>query len=254
MNELTFEELKYILEKKFIQYNQVSFVESDPICIPHQFTKKADIEVSAFLTSAICWGQRKAIIKSANYLMQLMDFDPYLFVINSSENEINCIDKFYYRTFNAIDVLFFVKSLKNIYLKHNGLENAFSDGSSTKEKIINFRKLFFEKEHLNRTEKHISNVEKKAAAKRINLFLRWMIRKDKYGVDFGIWNNLQSKDLIIPLDVHSSNIARKFGLLNRVQNDWLSAELLTNSLKQFDKNDPFKYDFALFGMGVFNDI
>lgn len=258
---MQFHELKDFLEEKYDTYNRKSFIETDPISIPHQFSKKEDIEISAFLTATIAWGQRKSIINNANKLMQLLDSTPHEFILNAKEKDLTPFKNFVHRTFNGTDATFFIQSLQNIYKKHGGLEKVFK-GKDTKEAIINFRKIFFSIPYPTRTLKHISNPEENSAAKRINMFLRWMIRNDKRGVDFGIWNNnppLQrgqggfstTADLMCPLDVHSGNVARKLGLLKRTQNDWKAVEELTNNLKTFDAKDPVKYDFALFGLGAF---
>ena len=184
-----------------------------------------------------------------------MDNSPYDFILNHTENDLNRLKKFKHRTFNGEDCVFFVKSLKNIYTHHNGLQNvfetAYNKNKNIKDSIIYFRKIFLELKHEKRVEKHIANVEKKSAAKRINMFLRWMIRKDKFNVDFGLWKNIPTSALMIPLDVHTANVSRKLNLLERKQNDWIAVEELTLNLKKFDKTDPVKYDFALFGLGAF---
>lgn len=251
---LSKETLRDLLESKYNKYNQVSFIKDDPISIPHQFLRKEDIEISAFLTATISWGQRKAIIKSANYLMELMESIPYDFILHSNKSDLNRLIKFYYRTFNNIDIHYFIVSLKNIYKTHGGLEGTFSHGTNTKEKISNFRNLFFELDYPQRTTKHISNVDKNSAGKRLNMFLRWMNRKDNKKVDFGIWSCISPSELIIPLDIHTGNISRELGLLHRNSNDWTAAYSLTNELRFFDKTDPVKYDFALFGMGINKDF
>jgi len=248
-------ELQEILDEKFYKFNRQKFIETDPIQIPKLFSEKENIEISGFLSATIAWGNRKMIIRNSYRLIELMDNNPHDFIINHKNKDLDVFDNFVHRTFNSEDCKFFIKSLKNIYLKHNGLENIFINSfkkhNNIKETLANFRKIFFEIEHLHRTEKHLANVEKGSAAKRINMFLRWMVRKDKHGVDFGIWD-IPTSELMMPLDVHSGNVSRKLGLLNRKQNDWKAVEELTNKLKQFDKKDPVKYDFALFGMGVFD--
>lgn len=251
-------ELYEFLEEKHNQYNHLSFIESDPISIPHIFSRKEDIEISGFLTATISWGRRPMIIKNAYSLIERMDFNPYDFILNYHEVDLKAFKAFKHRTLNGDDCIFFLRSLKNIYQDHGGLENVFIKSNdcsgNIKESIINFRKIFLEPTHPKRVEKHISNPVANSAAKRINMFLRWMVRKDKYGVDFGIWNKIRMSDLICPLDVHSGNVARKLGLLNRRQNDWKAAVELTNKLKEFDNNDPVKYDYALFGLGIFEDF
>ena len=247
-------ELKEFLDSKVIQYNHPRFIESDPIKIPHSFHKKEDIEISGFLTATIAWGNRKSIINNANRLMDLMDNAPYDFVINHQEEDLGTLNHFVHRTFNGDDCIQFIKSLRNIYENHDGLESVFSKNSnnqSIQKSISEFKKTFFEIEHLPRTQKHISDPLKNSAAKRINMMLRWFVRRDNSGVDFGIWKSLSTSQLSCPLDVHSGNVARKLGLLNRKQNDAKALMELDTSLRKLDKYDPVKYDFALFGLGVF---
>ncbi|GAA4971118.1 TIGR02757 family protein [Algibacter aquimarinus] len=247
-------ELKEFLDTKVIQYNNPNFIESDPIQIPHTFSKKEDIEISAFLTATIAWGNRKSIINNAKRLMQLMDNSPFDFVLNHEETDLDNLSSFVHRTFNGNDCIQFIKSLKHIYLKHHGLEPVFAkhaDKDSLQVSISKFKSIFFEMEHLQRTEKHVSDPLKNSAAKRINMFLRWMVRNDNTGVDFGIWKSISPNQLSCPLDVHSGNVARKLGLLKRKQNDGKALIELDTNLRKLDKNDPVKYDFALFGLGVF---
>lgn len=242
-------ELHSFLEEKCGKYNRAEFIESDPISIPHRFSKKQDVEIAGFLSATISWGQRPTIIRNANELMRRMDFSPHDFILNYKKKDLGQFNKFKHRTFNGTDCCFFLQSLHAIYRKHNSLEFVFK-GKGAKASITNFRKIFFSIPHPARTEKHISNPEAQSACKKLNMFLRWMIRKDKRGVDFGIWNNIKMSDLMCPLDVHSGNVARKLGLLTRKQNDWQSVEELTSRLKKLDSTDPVKYDFALFGLGA----
>ena len=244
-------ELKQFLDEKVLEYNRPKFIESDPIQIPHQFTRKEDIEISAFLTATIAWGNRKMIISNATKMMQLMGNSPYDFVMNHKEQHL---DSFVHRTFNSIDLTYFIKALNHIYTNHNGLENIFklnATSDSLQPAIHQLKKLFFEMPHPIRTTKHVSDPLKGSAAKKINMFLRWMIRDDKTGVDFGIWKSLSPAQLSCPLDVHSGNVARKLGLLTRKQNDAKALTELDKNLRKMDKYDPVKYDFALFGLGVF---
>lgn len=246
-------ELLQFLNEKVEQYNQPKFIETDPIQIPHQFTKKEDIEIAGFLTATIAWGKRPMIIKNAQKMMELLGNSPYDFIINHQEKDLE-FEHFVHRTFNLIDFKYFIKSLKNIYENHNGLEKIFAStikDESTKNSIHEFKKVFFEIEHPKRTTKHVSDPIKGSAAKRINMFLRWMVRNDEKGVDFGIWKTISPSVLSCPLDVHSGNVARKLDLLNRKQNDWKALQELDNNLRLLDKNDPVKYDFALFGLGIF---
>ncbi len=246
---------KEFLEEKHNQYNTPDFINSDPIQIPHQFTKKEDIEIIAFLSSIIAWGNRKMIIRNAKRITEIMQNNPYEFILNLSKADLENISDFKHRTFQLIDFKYFLLSLQNIYKNHNGLEAIFTKGFNYEKSIFSaikyFREVFFELPHEKRTEKHIANVTKKSAAKRLNMFLMWMIRNDKRGVHFGLWKKIPTSELKIPLDVHVGNTARSLALLTRKQNDWQAVEELTNNLKQFDKNDPVKYDFALFGLGVF---
>ena len=247
-------ELKEFLDEKVILYNNPKFIESDPIQIPHQFSLKEDIEIAAFLTATISWGNRKMIIKNAFKMMELLDNSPYDFIINHKQKDINKLQNFVHRTFNSLDFIQFIKSLQHIYKNYGGLEKVFfiEDNSNTYQTSINnFKQLFFEVEHLQRTQKHISDPLKNSAAKRINMFLRWMVRDDKTGVDFGLWDSHKPANLSCPLDVHSGNVARKLKLLLRKQNDWKAVAELDNNLRKLDKTDPVKYDFALFGLGVF---
>jgi uncharacterized protein (TIGR02757 family) len=249
--------LKFYLDKKVEEYNNFEFINSDPIQIPHRFSKKEDIEIAGFLTASIAWGKRTGIIKNAKTLMSLLDDSPYDFVVSATSKDLNSIEKFAHRTFNTSDLKFFIQSLQNIYLHHQGMERVFQVGFEQNNSIINalayFRSIFLSTPHMIRSEKHLSNVIKNSSAKRLNMFLRWMVRKDEHGVDFGIWNTIPTSALLLPLDVHTGNISRKLGLLKRNQNDMKAVIEITNILKTFDYNDPVKYDFALFGIGVFEN-
>ena len=222
--------------------------------MPHTFSKKEDIEISAFLIATIAWGNRKSIITNANKMMQLLDNAPYDFIVNHQELDLEKLLPFVHRTFNGLDFIQFIKSLQHIYNKHKGLESVFAkhaEVDSLQNSIHQFKQYFFEIEHLQRTQKHISDPLKNSAAKRINMFLRWMVRKDNCGVDFGIWQSLSPSQLSCPLDVHSGNVARKLGLLLRKQNDGKALTELDTALRTMDSKDPVKYDFALFGLGAF---
>jgi len=250
-------DIKLFLDDAVLKYNNKSFIEHDPVSIPHIFSKKEDIEIAGFLAATIAWGNRKSILSNAKKLMQMMDMQPHDFILSSSKADLKVFEKFVHRTFNGIDCIFFIESLKNIYKKHGGLESAFGLNDSytnndflLKERIIGFRKIFLETKHLNRSEKHISNPAAKSSAKRICMFLRWMVRKDKKGVDFGLWQSIKPSELCLPLDVHTGSVSRALGLLNRNQNNWQTVEEITIVLRQFDPIDPIKYDFALFGLGV----
>lgn len=250
-------DLKEFLDTKVEQYNHPRFIESDPIQIPHQFSKKEDIEISGFLTATIAWGNRKSIINNANKMMNFLDQSPHDFIINHEDNDLEKLLPFVHRTFNGNDFIQFIKSLKHIYMSHNGLETVFSNSSEAQNlqhQIHNFKNIFFEKDHLERTKKHVSDPLKNSAAKRINMYLRWMVRQDNNGVDFGIWKSISPALLSCPLDVHSGNVARKLKLLKRKQNDGKALLELDTALRQLDANDPVKYDFALFGLGVFENF
>lgn len=246
--------LKEFLDEKAEYYEHTSFLESDPIQIPHRYSKKEAIEISAFLTATIAWGNRKSIINNASKLMTLMDDSPYDFIQHHQDRDLRPLEHFVHRTFNGDDLLGFVKGLQHIYKNYGGLESIFNGHqaeSTLQPAITELKKCFFEVEHQKRTQKHISNPATGSAAKRINMFLRWMVRPDVKKVDFGIWNTLSPKQLSCPLDVHSGNVARKLKLLRRKQNDAKALEELDANLRKLDPRDPVKYDFALFGLGVF---
>jgi uncharacterized protein (TIGR02757 family) len=245
-------ELKDLLENKFILYNSTKFIIEDPISIPHAYNQKEDIEIISFLISIISWGNRKSIIKSGNKLREILGSSPIDFIMRFKEKDLKKID-FVHRTYNKFDLIYFLKSLKNIYKNHDGLENVFSKNLNDEfmyNNISNFRKIFFSLNHEKRMEKHISNPKKNSACKRINMFLRWMVRNDGV-VDFGIWKKIKPSMLSCPLDVHTANIGRKLNLISRKQNDLKTVLELDQKLRLFDKNDPVKYDYALFGMGVY---
>lgn len=249
-------DVKELLDEKYFQFNNRDFIETDPISIPHQFSKKEDIEIASLLVATIAWGQRLSIINNGNKLMRLMNDEPHDFIMNFSKKDALRFNAFVHRTFNATDCVFFLNALKHIYTRHEGLEMAFSKNMSPAEKdvkqaIAGFRALFLEHKHEPRSEKHISNPLSKSSAKRLCMFLRWMVRKDKHGVDFGIWKAISPSQLCLPLDVHTGNVSRKLGLLTRTQNDWQAVEEITAVLRTFDKKDPVKYDFSLFGLGAF---
>ena len=245
-------ELKDFLDLKAAQYENTDFIPTDPIQIPHRFSKKEDVEIAAFLTATIAWGNRTSILKSGSFMMELMDHSPFDFVLNHQKSDLSKFEVFVHRTFNSEDFSYFISALQNIYLNHNGLENLFSlSNDSLQNSIHHFKSIFFELDHHKRTEKHVSDPLKGSAAKRINMFLRWMVRSDKQGVDFGLWNNIDTSLLSLPLDVHTGNVARKLGLLKRKQNDAKTLNEIDSILRKFDPKDPVKYDFALFGLGAF---
>ncbi len=251
---MTKSELKEFLDEKAEQYEHPKFLEADPIQIPHRFTKKEDIELSAFLTATIAWGNRKSIINNASKLMELLDNSPHDFILNCETKDLDGLGSFVHRTFNGADLQFFIKALQNIYNNHGGLETVFTNFQTKKSiqpAISHYKTIFFELEHLSRTQKHVSDPLKGSAAKRINMFLRWMVRPADKGVDFGLWKQLPPAILSCPLDVHPGNVARKLKLLKRKQNDAKALYELDTSLRKLDSVDPVKYDFALFGLGVF---
>ncbi len=248
------DELKEFLDFKSDQYNNVNFIGADPISIPHLFTDKKDIESIGLIMATISWGNRLSIINNGKRLVEIMDHTPYSFIMNANEQELAAL-KFVHRTFNADDLSFFVRGIRHIYATHpDGLESAFLNGDSTCEKISNFRSQLFRVAHEQRSEKHVSNPQSGSASKRLNMYLRWMVRKDSKGVDFGIWNSFPQSELYIPLDVHTGTIARKLGLIERKVNDWKALEELMEKLRKFDPLDPCKYDYALFGLGVNGDF
>ncbi|WP_190808598.1 TIGR02757 family protein [Flagellimonas sp. S3867] len=251
---MTQSELKDFLDEKVAQYNHPKFLEDDPIQVPHRFSAKEDIEISGFLTATIAWGNRKSIINNATRLMELLDNAPNDFIQNHTETDLEKLGPFVHRTFNVIDLRYFVQSLNNIYKHHGGLESVFSkhqEKDSLQSSISQFKTTFFELPHQTRTQKHVSDPLKGSAAKRINMFFRWMVRDNGTGVDFGLWKSLKPYQLSCPLDVHSGNVARKLKLLKRKQNDAKALAELDKSLRKLDPVDPVKYDFALFGLGVF---
>ena len=255
MNLASVNDLKDFLEQKYSEFNTLQFIESDPIQVPHLFSEKGNIEIAAFLTSIITWGRRSMIIPKALEFMRMMGNQPHEFVLQASETEIRSIEKFQYRTFMGLDAVSFVRALKKLYGDYGGLYTVFRkqymETGDMKQTISRFRKLFLEYDFPSRSLKHIANVDSGSAAKRINMFLRWMVRKDNRGVDFGLWTIISPSDLMIPLDVHTGNVARKLGILSRRQNDWKAVEEATSYLRKLDAEDPVKYDFALFGLGVF---
>ena len=248
------DELKDFLDQKVEQYNRSDFLDSDPLCIPHQFDAREDIEISAFLTATIAWGNRKSIINSAEKMIELMEGEPYRFVMEFAPEKAGKLTSFVHRTFNGTDLVCFLNGLQHLYQNYGGLEPVFlryCKADSLQPAISEFKKHFFEVPHQKRSLKHISDPERGSAAKRINMFLRWMVRNNTTGVDFGLWKDLSPAQLSCPLDIHSGRVARKLGLLKRSQNDAKAVQELDNSLRKLDPEDPVKYDFALFGLGVF---
>jgi uncharacterized protein (TIGR02757 family) len=244
--------LKAFLDQKVIDYNSPQFIEKDPISVPHQFNIKQDIEISGFLTALIAWGNRTTIIQNATQIVDAMDKSPYQFILQHEEKDLKRFINIKHRTFNATDLLYLIHFLKYHYSSYSSLESAFliKKASTQRQRLIDFHEYVFSIEHPERTKKHISTPIKNSACKRLNMYLRWMVRKDTHGVDFGLWNKINMGDLIIPLDVHVSNVAFRLGLIKINKANWLTAFELTEKLKEFDKKDPCKYDYALFSLGA----
>ena len=250
-------DIKSLLESKVKLYNNTDFIGTDPIQVPHKFTKKEDIEIAGFLTATIAWGQRKSIINNANRLMEIMDNAPFEFIVEANEKDLKVVESFVHRTFNGNDCLFFVQSLRNIYLNHGGLEAVFTYGYlqnlDVYGSLSHFREVFLNTAHDPHVRKHISDVAANSSAKRLNMFLRWMVREDDGEVDFGLWKDIPKSALFLPLDVHTGDVGRALGILTRKQNDWKAVQEITSVLRSFDPHDPIKYDYALFGIGAFEN-
>jgi uncharacterized protein (TIGR02757 family) len=250
-------ELRDFLEKKVAQYNHPSFIPSDPVSVPHRFQKKQDIEIAGLFAAVFAWGNRTTIIRKSNELMALMDDAPHDFILHHQSADLKRLLEFKHRTFNATDLLYFIRFLQDHYLNHESLETAFlAPGKGNTDRMKNglsaFYTRFFSLEDApRRTQKHIATPQKNAACKRLNMYLRWMVRQDDHGVDFGLWKKISPADLICPIDLHVSRVAKRFGLITRGQTDWTTAIELTDALREMDKIDPVKFDFALFGLGVF---
>jgi len=256
--EKTIADLKSFLDRKVSQFNNPSFIKDDPICIPHLFSKKQDIEIAGFFAATFAWGIRKTIINKCRLLLQLMDNAPYDFCLNHTDTDLRKLEGFCHRTFNDTDLLYFISFFKFHYSKNNSLESAFFNNKTIKQfdnvievSLNHFYQYFFSLNDVpQRTKKHIASPQRNSSCKRLNMYLRWMVRNDHKGVDFGIWKKIQPSQLICPVDVHVARVARHFNLLKRKQTDWLAAVELTEALRKLDKDDPVKYDFALFGLGV----
>ncbi|QIX60089.1 TIGR02757 family protein [Hymenobacter sp. BT18] len=240
-----------LLEEQYQRYDQPAFIGPDPISIPHSFRERADIEISGLFAALLAWGRRPTIISKCRELMRRMDDAPHQFVLHHSDDDLRKLLGFCHRTFCDTDLLYFVHWLRWYYQQHATLEDAFLQGNTQKERLENFHSLFFSLDDApQRTRKHVATPARGSACKRVNMYLRWMVRQDQNGVDFGLWTRMQPADLICPIDVHVERVARGLGLLQRPQVDWQAAEELTANLRQFDVQDPVKYDFALFGLGV----
>ena len=254
LKEKELRKLKSFLDQKVDYYNQPSFIPDDPISIPHRYSKKQDIEIAGFWTAMLSWGQRKTILNKSAELMELMDDAPHDFIINHEESDRKRFLTFKHRTFQADDTLYFLSFFQDYYRNHSSLESAFIPNiknPSTAERLSHFHHTFFSlPDLLQRTRKHVSTPDRKSSCKRLNMFLRWMVREDQCGVDFGIWKNINPAELMIPLDVHVYRVAHHLQLLSREKTDWQAVEELTSNLKLLDPQDPVKYDFALFSIGV----
>jgi hypothetical protein len=246
------ERVQDLLEQKVRQYNRPDFITNDPIAIPHQFSKQPDIEIAGFFAAIFAWGNRTTILNKTRALLQLMDNAPHQFILQHREKELNALLSFKHRTFQSTDLLYFIVFLQHHYKKYESLESAFARSNSGMEmRLIDFHDYFFSLPHApERTRKHVASPGRGSTCKRLNMFLRWMVRKDKSGVDFGIWKTINPSELICPVDVHVSRVARKLGLIERKQTDWSTALELTEALRAFDPKDPVKYDFALFSLGA----
>jgi uncharacterized protein (TIGR02757 family) len=247
--------LKAFLDEKVRAYNRPAFIADDPVCIPHLFTKKQDIEIAGLFAAVFAWGNRTTIIQKSRELMERMDMQPHAFITQHSISDLKRLEGFKHRTFMADDVFYFVEFLHHHYAQHDSLETAFTKWMDKKDAtiekgLIGFKRYFFSLEHLRRTQKHISSPEQNSSCKRLCMYLRWMVRRDKQGVDFGIWRTIQPAQLICPIDLHVARVAKRFGLMHRKQPDWQAAIELTEHLRNFESKDPVKYDFALFGLGV----
>ncbi len=252
--------LKEFLDSKVDFYNQPSFIAQDPICIPHGFTKKQDIEIAGFFAAIFAWGNRTTIINKSKELLGLMHNSPHDFILQHNSKDLKRLEGFKHRTFNTTDLLYCIEFLKYHYSRNDSLETAFTKGLHKKDETIEnglkeFYNYFFSLPHIpERTKKHIASPEKKSSCKRLNMYLRWMVRNDNKGVDFGIWKNISPAQLIIPIDVHVARVAKRFNLLQNNKTDWQAALELTAYLRTLDKHDPVKYDFALFSLGVIEKL
>ncbi len=248
------ERVRNLLEELYDRYNREEFIADDPVSVPHMFSVREDVEISGFLSATIAWGNRKAIVKSGHRMMECLDGAPYDFVRNACESDYKALEGFVHRTFNSGDFIFFVRALGRFYKEYDGLgeyfEREYETTGDMRMVLSSFRREFFAVPHESRCEKHLSSIDRKAACKRLNMYLRWMVRRDERGVDFGLWERIPMSALYLPLDVHSANTSRSLGLLRRRQNDWKAVEEITDTLRKFDAADPVRFDFALFGAGI----
>ncbi len=254
MDRIDRDGLKEMLERLHDKYNVPSFIENDPISIPHSFTDLRDQEIGGFLAATIAWGNRKAIVGNARRLMTMLDGAPYDFTMNASESEMATLNNFVHRTFNGGDCMDFIVALRRLYSEYGSMkdffEGSYAESGDMRQVLSEFRNYFWQCGHQSRAEKHLSSIDKGAACKRLNMYIKWMVRKDDRGVDLGLWPGIPSSALYLPLDVHTASMGRELGLLTRKQNDWKAVEEITASLREFDPNDPVRYDFSLFGAGI----
>lgn len=249
-------DLKDFLDSKVVEYNKPGFIREDPISIPHEYSLRQDIEISGFYAAVFAWGQRKTILAKTRELMQRMDNSPHQFILHHSDQDLKKLLGFKHRTFNEEDLLYFTEVLKKLYTDHKSMEDLMSsflnkESKNTEALLIGFHRYFFSQEDApGRTRKHIATPARKSACKRLSMFLRWMVRKDEIGVDFGLWQKINTAILVCPLDLHVDRVARRLGLIKRKQSDWQTALELTENLKNLDPLDPVKYDFALYGLGI----
>jgi len=250
--KLNVKEIAALLNAKSSQYNNPVFIQDDPVSVPHRFSGKQDIEIAGFFAALFAWGNRATIIAKSNELMTLMDWSPYYFCLHHDPEGLKRLMGFKHRTFNTTDLLYFIEFLKYHFTHHKSLETAFTmHGNTMEDMLTGFHHYFFSlPDAPPRTRKHIASPEKGSTCKRLNMFLRWMVRKDAKGVDFGIWKKISPAQLICPIDLHVARVARRLGILRRKQTDWNAALELTGYLRTLDPEDPVKYDFALFGMGA----
>ena len=247
--------IKDFLEEKYRKYASSEFIASDPIQIPHRYENSEDIEIAGFISATLAWGQRPQIVKAAANWLNQMGESPYEFIMEANSSNLKAFENFYYRTFNGVDCIAFLTSLIRIYRSNSSLQKIFTAGFQKDGTVLGaisyFRKIFIDSNFPNRSQKHVPNVLQGSSAKKINMFLRWMVRSSREGVDLGIWNGIPPSALMLPLDTHSGRVARSLGLLSRKQNDWKAVEEVTSNLRLLNKEDPVKYDFALFGLGIF---
>lgn len=247
-------ELRGLLERLWDVYDRPEFIACDPISVPHRFTDRADREIAGFFAATIAWGNRKSIVANGHRMMRCMDDAPADFVRNASDRELAQLERFVHRTFNGGDLRDFVLALRRMELLYGGIgaffESRYLGCGDLRTVLADFRTEFFAAEHAPRCEKHLSSIAKGAACKRLCMYLRWMVRRDDRGVDFGLWTRIPMAALYLPLDVHAGDTGRTLGLLRRRQNDWRAVEEITQALRGYDAADPVRFDFALFGAGI----